>query len=58
MPAGCVTTFYTRVQEFDGDEKRAAINSRLLAAGYAMDNMKPLDFGEALMLLIKHWRSR
>lgn len=52
LPAGCVTTFYTRVQEFDGDEKRAAINSRLLAAGYAMDNMKPLDFGEALMPLI------
>src|SRR5690606_23606731 len=30
----------------------ALLNSRLLAAGYAMDNMKPLDFGEALMPLI------
>lgn len=27
-------------------------NVRLLACGYAMDNMKPLDFGEALMPLI------
>lgn len=52
LPARCVADFYTRAQEFDGDEKRAAMNSRLLAAGYAMDNMKPLDFGEALMPLI------
>lgn len=52
LPARCVSDFYTRAQEFDGEERRAAMNSRLLAAGYAMDNMKPLDFGEALMPLI------
>ncbi|MEQ1718548.1 MAG: type I-E CRISPR-associated protein Cse1/CasA, partial [Hyphomicrobium sp.] len=52
LPARCVSAFFTRAQEFEGEEKRAAMNSRLLAAGYAMDNMKPLDFGEALMPLI------
>ena len=52
LPARCVSEFYTRAQGFDGAEKQAAMNSRLLAAGYAMDNMKAIDFGEALMPLI------
>ena len=52
LPARSVSEFYTRAQEFRGVEKQAAKNSRLVAAGYAMDNMKPLDFGEALMPLI------
>jgi CRISPR system Cascade subunit CasA len=52
LPARCVSDFYARAQDLEGDEKLAAMNSRLLVAGYSMDNMKPLDFGEALMPLI------
>jgi len=52
LPAACVTTFFTRAQNFEGNERSALVSCRLLAAGYAMDNMKPLDFAEALMPLI------
>lgn len=52
LPARCVSEFPKRAQYFDGAEKSALLNSRLLAAGYALDKMKPLDFGEALMPLI------
>lgn len=52
LPAQSVLDFPTRAQNLEGAEKAALLNSRLLAAGYAMDNMKPLDFGEALMPLI------
>ena len=52
LPARCVDEFYARAKSFEGDEKRAFRDSRLLASGYAMDNMKPLDFAEALMPLV------
>jgi len=52
LPALCVSDFPKRAQYIKGAERRALLNSRLLAAGYAMDNMKPLDFGEALLPLI------
>lgn len=52
LPARCVSDFYSRAQGFEGEERRALLNSRLFAAGYAMDNMKPLDFAEALVPLI------
>jgi CRISPR system Cascade subunit CasA len=52
LPAACVNEFFKRAQNFDGAERSVLRNCRLLAAGYAMDNMKPLDFGEALMPLI------
>ncbi|MCV0369522.1 type I-E CRISPR-associated protein Cse1/CasA [Filomicrobium sp.] len=52
VPARCVSDFQTRAQYFKGEERRALLNCRLLAVGYAMDNMKALDFGEALMPLV------
>lgn len=52
LPARCVSDFYARAVSFTGDDAAVLRGARLLAAGYAMDNMKPLDFGEALMPLI------
>ena len=52
LPARCVSDFYARAVNFKGDDAVVLRGARLLAAGYAMDNMKPLDFGEALMPLI------
>lgn len=51
-PAQCVHDFKRRVQHLDSNVASIRRNARLLVAGYAMDNMKPLDFGEALMPLI------
>ena len=51
-PARCVADFSRRAQDFVGENAAVRTEARLLAAGYAMDNMKPLDFGEALMPLI------
>jgi CRISPR system Cascade subunit CasA len=52
VPASCIETFKHRAHDFDEPEKHIRTKSRLLAAGYAMDKMKPLDFGEALLPLI------
>ncbi len=53
LPAACVHTFRQRAQRyFRGKDAVIRSDARLLVAGYAMDNMKPLDFGEALMPLI------
>jgi CRISPR system Cascade subunit CasA len=52
VPARCVEDFFRRAQSFEGAEKRALLDCRLHASGYAMDNMKPLDFAEALMPLV------
>lgn len=49
VPAACVATFRARAVDLDPIARRG---SRLLVAGYAMDNMKPLDFGEALLPLL------
>ncbi|HRO48515.1 MAG TPA: type I-E CRISPR-associated protein Cse1/CasA [Hyphomicrobium sp.] len=49
VPAACVAEFRTRAADLDAAARRGA---RLLVAGYAMDNMKPLDFGEAMLPLI------
>lgn len=50
VPAKVVTDFYVkRYAELPRSERP---HLRLLAAGYAMDNMKPLDFAEATMPLI------
>ena len=51
LPAACVDQFKRHGSDLLGD-KTSRRNTRLLAAGYAMDNMKPLDFGEALLPLI------
>ncbi len=51
-PARCVADFSRRAQDFRSKDAAVRTEARLLAAGYAMDNMKPLDFGEALMPLI------
>ena len=49
LPATVVKEFRTgRAQQFD----TGRLHARLLACGYAMDNMKPLDFGEATMPLL------
>jgi CRISPR system Cascade subunit CasA len=45
IPARCVTAFFAdRVQDIEEPARRGA---RLYCAGYAMDNMKALDFTEA-----------
>lgn len=49
VPAACIAAFRDRGVDLDPSALRG---SRLLVAGYAMDNMKPLDFGEALLPLI------
>ena len=51
VAAACLDQFKRVGSELLGD-KASRRNTRLLAAGYAMDNMKPLDFGEALLPLI------
>lgn len=51
-PANCVFDFRHRLRAAKGDLVTVRRNARMLVAGYAMDNMKPLDFGEALMPLI------
>jgi len=51
VAAACVDQFKRYGSDLLGD-KASRRNTRLLAAGYAMDNMKPLDFGEALLPLI------
>jgi len=49
IPAQCVTAFFhERVQDI---EAPARLDARLFCAGYAMDNMKALDFTEAEMPL-------
>lgn len=50
VPAKCLDAFRKRVEELD--EQAFGRYARLLVAGYAMDNMKPLDFAEALLPLI------
>jgi CRISPR system Cascade subunit CasA len=53
VPAKCVHDFKRRAgRYFRGKDAVIRTEARMLAAGYAMDNMKPLDFGEALMPLI------
>ncbi|MBX9684723.1 MAG: type I-E CRISPR-associated protein Cse1/CasA [Hyphomicrobium sp.] len=52
LPADCVKRFQHRARFFRGKNAVVWSDARLLVAGYAMDNMKPLDFGEALMPLI------
>ena len=50
-PAAIIHEFrHTRVANLERPEERRGI--RLLACGYALDNMKPLDFAEAQMPLI------
>ncbi len=50
LPAACVTEFHARARDIA--DKTVSRDARLLVAGYAMDNMKPLDFGEALLPLL------
>jgi CRISPR system Cascade subunit CasA len=52
LPAQCLAEFEQRSRELNKDEAAVYRRSRLLVAGYAMDNMKPLDFAEALLPLI------
>ena len=53
LPAAAITTFYSTRKGELLDENAAIIkNARLLVAGYYLDNMKPLEFGESLLPLI------
>jgi CRISPR system Cascade subunit CasA len=52
VPAKALDHFRKRAVEIEDFEPAAWKHSRLLVAGYAMDNMKPLDFAEALLPLI------
>jgi CRISPR system Cascade subunit CasA len=50
--ARCLATFERRTEELPEIEATIVKRSQLLVAGYAMDNMKPLDFAESLLPLI------
>ncbi len=52
VPAKCLTAFPERGAEVRKLHPDVLKRARLLVAGYAMDNMKPLDFAEALLPLI------
>ncbi len=53
LPAQCISDFrVTRAGEFSGAARQAMRDCQILVAGYAMDNMKPLDFAEALVPLV------
>lgn len=52
IPAKCLTTWLRRAQNFEGADKAIARDARLLVAGFAMDNMKPLDYAEELLPLV------
>ena len=52
VPARCLATFEKRAEELPEIEAAVVRRSQLLVVGYAMDNMKPLDFAEALLPLI------
>lgn len=52
VPAQCVFDFRRRLDGKSGEFDLIRNDARLIVAGYAMDNMKPLDFGEAVMPLI------
>ena len=50
--ARCLDAFERRAVNFSGPMKFVRQRARLFVAGYALDNMKPLDFAEALLPLI------
>ncbi|HEX5958665.1 MAG TPA: type I-E CRISPR-associated protein Cse1/CasA, partial [Hyphomicrobiaceae bacterium] len=50
VPAQCLDAFRERAEELG--QQHVHHYARLLVAGYAMDNMKPLDFAESLLPLI------
>lgn len=53
VPALCLREFRNeRAAALPRDRRYIAKRARLLVAGYAMDNMKPLDFSEAVLPLI------
>lgn len=52
IAAASVHAFTERARNLGRRDQIALLDCRLLVAGYAMDNMKPLDFGEALLPLI------
>jgi CRISPR system Cascade subunit CasA len=52
LPADVVHAYRARAKNLIGEEQNALPQTRLLVAGYAMDNMKPLDFAEALVPLV------
>ena len=53
LPATAITTFYnTRAGDLFDEDPAIIKGARLLVAGYYLDNMKPLEFGESLLPLI------
>ncbi len=53
LPAAAITAFYnTRASDLQDEGAAIINNARLLVAGYYLDNMKPLEFGESLLPLI------
>jgi CRISPR system Cascade subunit CasA len=50
VPAQCLDAFRERAEELE--QQAVHRDARFLVAGYGMDNMKPLDFAEALLPLI------
>ena len=52
VPAQCVFDFRRRLKTAKGELDVVRRDARMLVAGYAMDNMKPLDFAESLMPLL------
>jgi CRISPR system Cascade subunit CasA len=53
LPAAAITTFYaSRAANLLGENPAIVGNARLLVAGYYLDSMKPLEFGESLLPLL------
>ena len=52
VPARCLLEFRERAEDLEDFEPQVITGARLLVAGYAMDNMKPLDFAESLLPLV------
>ncbi len=54
LPAAAISTFYSTRSGDLLDQDPGSINSaRLLVAGYYLDNMKPLEFGESVLPLVQ-----
>ncbi len=54
LPAAAISTFYrTRAGDLLDQDPAIIDTARLLVAGYYLDKMKPLEFGESLLPLVK-----
>ena len=54
LPAATITTFFNmRSLDLWEDDPSVVENARMLVAGYYLESMKPLEFGESLLPLVR-----